>query len=234
MYVLFLGPPDQDAEWQDTGIAGTRRFLDRLWRFAHTVAKEAGTDGGPIEWPTAAEVAGDPIARELAAAAHKAIRRVGDDIDPRFHFNTAIAALMELVNAGMKLIVSDEASLDGDVPDVRRRVARCAAQTAVSLTQPFAPHVTCELWEVLGGSELWAEPWPTHDEAFLTTDTVTIAVQVNGKLRGQVDVAADADQATIIAAARTDEKVAAALEGMATVKEIVVPGRLVNLVVKPG
>jgi leucyl-tRNA synthetase len=234
MYVLFLGPPDQDAEWQDTGIGGTRRFLDRLWRFAHTVADQAGTEGGTISWPTAAEVSGDPIARELAAAAHASIRRVGEDIDPRFHFNTAIAALMELVNAGMKLIVSDPDSLGPDAPDVRRRVARCAAQAAVSLTQPFAPHVTCELWEVLGGSELWNEPWPTHDEAFLAQDTVTIAVQVNGKLRGEVDVPSDADQQAVIAAARADERIAAHLAGTETVKEIVVPGRLVNLVVKPA
>jgi leucyl-tRNA synthetase len=104
----------------------------------------------------------------------------------------------------------------------------------VSLTQPFAPHVTCELWEVLGGSELWAEPWPRHDDANQVKDTVTLAVQVNGKLRGEIEVAADADQPAILAAARADEKVASFLEGTQTVKEIVVPGRLVNLVVTPA
>jgi leucyl-tRNA synthetase len=198
------------------------------------VARGAGTDGGTIAWPTAAEIAGDPVARELAAAAHTAMRKVGEDIDPRFQFNTAIAALMELVNAGTKLVVNDEQALADGVPDVRLRAARCAAQTAVSLTQPFAPHISSELWSVLGGEAVWAEPWPVHDEAYLAKDSITIAVQVNGKLRGQVEVAADADKETILAAARDDENVAGFLEGTETVKEIVVPGRLVNLVVKPA
>jgi leucyl-tRNA synthetase len=117
---------------------------------------------------------------------------------------------------------------------VRLRAARCTAQAAVSLTQPFAPHVASELWTVLGGDAVWAEPWPKHDDSYLVQDSVTLAVQVNGKLRGQVDVPVDADEAAIVAAARADEKVAAALEGTQPVKEIVVPGRLVNLVVRPG
>ncbi|MCW2972309.1 MAG: leuS [Thermoleophilia bacterium] len=235
-YILFLGPPEQDADWQDNGIEGTRRFLDRLWRFAQTVALEAGTDGGAVEWPSPEEVATDDLSRELAAAAHTAIRKVRDDIDPRFQFNTAISALMELVNAGTKLIVTDRESLTGaDVPMVRLQTARAAAQAAVSLTQPFAPHVTSELWDALGGTHgIWDEPWPTHDEAYLATDTITLAVQVNGKLRGQVEVATDADKETILAAAKADPKIATQLEGMSVVKEIVVPGRLVNLVVKPG
>ena len=234
-YILFLGPPEQDADWQDTGIEGTRRFLDRLWRFAQTVALEAGTEGGTLEWPSPEEIATDDVARELAAAAHTAIRKVRDDIDPRFQFNTAISALMELVNAGTKLIVTDKESLTSGAPEVRLRAARCAAQTAVSLTQPFAPHVTSELWQVLGSDHgVWDEPWPTHDDAYLARDTVTLAVQVNGKLKGQVEVPTDADQDAILAIVRADAKVAAQLEGMATVKEIVVPGRLVNLVVRPA
>jgi leucyl-tRNA synthetase len=233
-YILFLGPPDQDAEWQDTGIGGTRRFLDRLWRLAHTVARDAGTDGGILEWPTVDEVAADEVAGQLAAAAHGAIRKVGEDIDPRFHFNTAIAALMELVNTGTKLVVNEPGSVGTDAPDVRRRAARCFAQSAVSLVQPFAPHVASELWTVLGGDAVWAQPWPKHDAAFLVRDTLTIAVQVNGKLRGQVVVAADAAEADIVAAARADEKVAEQLVGMVSVKDVVVPGRLVNLVVRPG
>ncbi|MCZ4496919.1 MAG: leuS, partial [Thermoleophilia bacterium] len=205
-----------------------------LWRLSQTVARDAGSDGGPVEWPSAEEVATDPMARELAAAAHAAIRKVDDDIDPRFQFNTAIAALMELVNTGTKQLVTDPEALAEGVPAVRLQVARALAQTAVSLVQPFAPHIACELWEVLGGTELWNVAWPSFDEAYLARDTVTLAVQVNGKLRSQVEVATDADQATIIAAARADAKVVAHLEGTQTVKEIVVPGRLVNLVVRPG
>jgi leucyl-tRNA synthetase len=233
-YILFLGPPDQDAEWQDAGIGGTRRFLDRLWRLAQTVARDAGTEGGTIGWPSAEDCAADPVSADLAAAAHGAMRKVGQDIDPRFHFNTAIAALMELVNTGTRVLVNDTEVLADGVPGVRVQAARAFAQTAVSLTQPFAPHVTSELWSVLGGEAVWAEPWPRHDEAYLVQDTITIVVQVNGKLRGKVEVPTDADDATVLAAARADENVAAAIDGMQAVKEIVVPGRLVNLVVRPA
>jgi leucyl-tRNA synthetase len=232
-YILFLGPPDQDAEWQDSGIEGAKRFLDRLWRFAHTVAAATGDDQGVAVWPSPAQLEGDDVARQLAAAAHNAIRKVTADIDPRFHFNTAIAALMELVNAGTKLVVNDTSVLAGEgVSTVRLQAARAAVQTAVSLTQPFAPHVSCELWELLGGRELWAQPWPEHDEAYLAQDSITIAVQVNGKLRGQIEISPDASDEQIIEQARTDEKVAPFVEGTQTVKEIVVPGRLVNLVVR--
>jgi leucyl-tRNA synthetase len=199
------------------------------------VARDCGTEGGILEWPAAEACAADDVARELAAAAHAAIRKVGEDIDPRFQFNTAIAALMELVNTGTKLVAGSGDVLAGDgVPQVRRDAARCLAQAAVSLTQPFAPHVASELWTVLGGDAVWAQPWPVHDDAYLVQDSVVLAVQVNGKLRGQVEVAVDADEASIVAAARADAKVAAALEGMQAVKEIVVPGRLVNLVVRPA
>ena len=232
-YILFLGPPEQDTEWQDSGIEGTRRFLDRLWRMAYTVIEATGSDG-PSAWPSAAELADDELARELGAAAHAAIRKVGDDIDPRFQFNTAIAALMELVNTGTKLLVGTPGVLGADAPDVRVRAARCLVQTAINLTQPFAPHMTCELWERLGGSELWTVPWPVADDAYLARDTVTIAVQVGGKMRGTIDVASDADKDAIIAAARADAKIAPYLENTRTIKEIVVPGRLVNLVVAPA
>ncbi len=229
-YVLFLGPPDQDAEWQDTGIGGTRRFLDRLWRYVHGVAALDGAGQTIIASPTVDELADDPNARALVAAAHAAIRRVSDDIGPRMQFNTAIAALMEATNTGTKAL-GERAE---DATELVDRAHRFLAQTITSLVQPFAPHIASELWTVLGGEAVWSEPWPEFDEAFLVQDTVTLAVQVNGKLRGQIEVSADADEAEIVAAARADEKVAAALEGMQPVKQIVVPGRLVNLVVRPG
>lgn len=232
-FILFLGPPDQDADWQDTGIEGTRRFLDRLWRMVHTVARAApADDGGEITWPTVAELAHDDIARELAASAHAAARKVTDDIDPRFQFNTAIAALMELVNACTKLVVTDASTLAADAPEVRTRAALAAARTAVSLTQPFAPHVASELWEVLGGAQVWAQPWPAYDAAYLVRDTVTIAVQVNGKLRGRIDVAPDASEEDVLAAARSHASVEPHLSGVEVVRSIVVPGRLVNFVVR--
>lgn len=234
-YVLFLGPPDQDAEWQDTGMAGTRRFLDRLWRLVHAIVRDSRDQVGILSWPSVDECSEDPVAKQLASASHSAIRKVSQDIDPRFHFNTAIAALMELVNTGTRLVVGreEQSFVSSQTPPVRQAAARCLAQTAVSLVQPFAPHIASELWEVLGGSEIWAQPWPHHDDAFLVQDTVTLAVQVNGKLRSQIEVSADADNASIIATARGDEKVLAALKDTQSVKEIVVPGRLVNLVVRP-
>jgi leucyl-tRNA synthetase len=229
MYILFLGPPDQDAEWQDTGIEGTRRYLDRLWRTARNVAAAAGAPTSLAACPSVESIAGDDIARDVLAAAHGAIRKVSEDIDPRFQFNTAIAALMETGNTVAR---AANTALEGDVDPVRLDALRFACQTLASLTQPFAPHLACEVWEMLGGERLWAAPWPTHDDAYLARDTVTLAVQVNGKLRGQVDVAADIDEAGAIAAARADDKVATHLEGKTTVKEIYVPGRLVNLVVR--
>jgi leucyl-tRNA synthetase len=224
-YILFLGPPDQDAEWQDSGIEGTRRFLDRVWRLAHGVAELGEAGAAIVESP---ETVSDSVARETLEIAHRTIRKVSDDIEPRFQFNTAIAGLMEATNAGTKLLHGDDWA---DAPAERVLALRFLTQSIVSLVQPFCPHIACELWTVLGGSELWAQPWPQSLDQFLTSDTVTSAGQVIGKLRGRVDVAADADQRTAIAAARADQNVATWIEGKDTVKEIYVPGRLVNIVV---
>lgn len=225
MYILFLGPPDQDADWQDTGIEGTKRFLDRLWRLTHLVI---GTADSIVGCPSIVDIADDSDARDILAHTHAAIQKVSGDIEPRFQFNTAIAALMEGVNAGLKVATGDVSTLS----PLAQQSLRFHAQTIVSLTQPFAPHVACELWQALGGEKLWEHPWPVSEDAYLVRDIVTIAVQVNGKLRGQVDVAADADQAAVITAARADDNVAIHLKGTQTVKEVYVPGRLVNLVVK--
>jgi leucyl-tRNA synthetase len=229
MYILFLGPPDQDAEWQDNGIEGARRYLDRLWRLCHSVAS-AGAVEGLVACPGIDEARSDDVARDLLAHAHGAIAKVSSDIDPRFHFNTAIAALMESSNAVGKIVASE---LEAEsVSELRLRSMRFACQSLVSLTQPFAPHIASELWSTLGGERVWAEPWPSHDDQYVVRDTVTLAVQVNGKLRGQIDAPAEADQATAIALAHSDEKIAAHVEGKQVVKEIYVPGRLINIVVK--
>ncbi len=230
MYILFLGPPDQDAEWQDSGIEGARRYLDRLWRACTHVVEAGGTFDQLAACPAVADVVDDELARDVLAAAHAAISKVTDDIDPRFSFNTAIAALMEASNAITKAV--NTAREHGDISAVRMQSLRWACQSLVSLTQPFAPHVACELWEQLGGTALWSQPWPSHDNAYLERDTVMIAVQVNGKLRGQVEIPAGVDQAGAIAAARADSKIAGYLDGHETVKEIFVPGRLINIVVR--
>jgi leucyl-tRNA synthetase len=202
LYILFMGPADQDMEWTDSGIEGMARFVRRLWRTTIEVA----------ERPTDGEATG-PLARK----AHETIARVTDDIGRRFQFNTPIAAVMELVN---------ELARDTGAPG-----ARVAAETAVSLIQPFAPHVAEELWERLGHERLWEAPWPEADPALLERETFELVIQVNGKVRDRLEVAVDASDAELVAQAKASPKVRAYVDGKPIRKEIVVPHKLVNLVV---
>ncbi|MGZ4430747.1 MAG: leucine--tRNA ligase [Gaiellales bacterium] len=211
LYTLFLGPPEQDAEWQDGGVAGAHRFLARLWRLVHLVVEECGR-GVP------SSASADGPGGALVRKAHWAIDKVSTDIGRRFSFNTAQSAVHELV--------SEIQGTQGAEPEQRR----FACATAVSLIHPYAPHIACELWQRLGGERLWDEPWPQADPVLLETDTITYAVQVNGKLRGEVTVPTEMDPAELIARARAVPNVAAHLDGRRVTKEIVVPGRLVNLV----
>ncbi len=163
MYLLFIGPVEQDAEWQDSGFEGIVRFLHRLWRAVMEQCAKPPLDG-PV--PDTA----------LARKAHETIAKVTDDIGRRFALNTPIAAVMELVNELTKT--------PGDP------AGRFAAETAVSLIQPYASHIAEELWVELGHERLWEEPWPKPDPAFLEHDTFELVVQVNGKVRGRVEVGA--------------------------------------------
>jgi leucyl-tRNA synthetase len=215
LYTLFLGPPDQDAEWQDGGVAGQHRFLARLWRLVNETIEQHGAG-----IPAAAVAEGNGAA--LVRKTHWAIEKVSTDIGERFSFNTAQSAVHELVLEIQKAQAADGEQL------------RFACATAVSLIHPFAPHVACELWQRLGGERLWNVPWPAADPTMLVSETVVYAVQVNGKLRGQVEVPPDAEKESVLAAARAVPNVAAHIDGASVVKEIVVPGRLVNLVVREG
>ncbi|HLY86041.1 MAG TPA: leucine--tRNA ligase [Gaiellaceae bacterium] len=203
LYILFMGPADQDMEWTPDGVEGIVRFLRRLWRIVHEVAEAAPADG----------------VREgaLARKANETIVRVTDDVLRRFQFHTPISAVMELVN-----------ELGGavDAPD-----ARFAAETAVSLIQPYAPHVAEELWGALGHERLWEEAWPVADEAQLVRETFELVVQVNGKVRDRFEVDAGLREDELVARARESEKVRAHLNGGEPRKTIVVPGKLVNFVV---
>ena len=206
LYILFMGPAEQDAEWQDTGVEGAYRFLNRLWRAVLEAAEQ----------PVAAGA--DPGDTPLVRAAHRAIHKVTDDIGRRFQFNTPVAAIMELVNE-----LTGHASEPG---------ARFAAEAAVSLVQPYAPHVAEELWQRLGHTTpSYSEPWPAADPALLTSDSFELVLQVNGKVRDRVEAAVGISQAEAIALAKASEKVQAHLAGVTIRKEIVVPGKLVNLVV---
>ena len=212
LYTLFLGPPDQDAEWQDTGVAGQHRFLARLWRLVNEMVEAHGAG-----IPSSVEATGGGAG--LVRKAHWAIDKVTGDLGERFSFNTAQSAVHELVGA-----IQDAEGADAEQ-------LRFAAATAVSLIHPYAPHIACELWERLGGERLWDEPWPAADPAMLARDTVTYAVQVDGKRRGEVEVAVGTEEDAVAEAARAVPNVAAHLDGRTVRKTIVVPGRLVNFVV---
>jgi leucyl-tRNA synthetase len=201
--ILFLGPADQDMEWTETSVEGMARFVRRLWRTVNEVCERVPPGGTPD---------GGPLARK----AHATIAKVTDDIGRRFAFNTAIAAVMELLN---------ELARDPDGPD-----ARLAAETAVSLIQPYAPHVAEELWQRLGRERLWDTPWPVADPAMLERDTVEVVVQVNGKLRDRLSVSVGTPEDELVALALASERVRAHVDGEPR-KTIVVPDRLVNVVV---
>jgi len=215
-YVLFIGPPDQDADWSDSGVEGVHRFLARLWRLGADLAD--GTEPGPLLGPLDAP-GGDDL--ELLRKAHWAIDKVTNDMAGRFAFNTAISAVIELVNACYRL-------RDGVSPEA----LRFATATGASLIFPFAPHVGSEVYALLTGERVWEQPWPEADPALLERETVEVVVQVNGKLRDRVEAPADASQDELERLARDSAKVAAQLDGGQIVKTIVVPGKLVNFVVR--
>jgi leucyl-tRNA synthetase len=219
-YVLFIGPPEQDADWTDQGVEGVHRFLSRLWRLAREVLER--TAGGSDEGSERSAQA----ASDLTAKAHWAIDKVSRDFERGFQFHTAIAGVMELVNEAYRL--KDEL-YDGVVG---REALRFAATTAASLIFPFAPHLGAEVYESLEDSRVWEEPWPEADTALLESDMFTLVIQVNGKLRARVEAAVDAGEPELLELAHSTEAVKRHLDGKEVVKEIVVPGKLVNLVVR--
>ena len=208
-YILFIGPPEQDADWQDEGVGGVHRFLARLW----TAAAEApDSDGG-------AAPAGEPGA--LLRKAHWAIDKVTRDMQGRFAFNTAIAAVMELVNEIYRERAAAPASH-----------VRFAIATAASLIFPFAPHLAAEVYERMTGARVWEEPWPRADPALLVSEEIQLVVQVNGKLVDRLPAPAEASQEQLERIARGSSKLGARLDGKEIVKAVVVPGKLVNFVVR--
>ncbi len=208
-YILFIGAPDQDVDWSDEGVEGVHRFLSRLWRLSAELADQDET------------VDGDEAANlMLIRKANWAIDKVTADIDRRFAFNTAIAAVMELTNEVSRL--RDEAGSEA---------MRFALESASSLCFPFAPHVTTDAYQLLTGERLWEQPWPVADPAMLESDSYELVCQVNGKLRDRVEVPSDADREQLEQAALAAPNVQAHLDGREPKKVIVVPGKLVNIVV---
>jgi len=225
MYALFAAPPDRDLDWQEDGVAGVSRFLARVWRLAVKYAPVARAAQGQQHGRQTEAPAGTSL--RLLRKLHQTIAKITLDFEGRWHFNTCVAAIMELVN---DLQAADAQLAAGDVPPP---VMRELLRTLVLLLAPLAPYLAAELWEELGeeGPVLRA-PWPVSDPELAKEDELEIPVQINGKLVTVVRVAADADPKAIEAAALRDEKVQSRASGKTVVKIIVVPGRTVNLVVK--
>ncbi len=221
LFTMFAAPPELSLEWSDDGVAGAHRFLKRI----HTLVTEHLNQGHHVSnEPVDLDGLSDE-ARDVYRKLHETIAKVSDDIGRRYHFNTAIASIMELTNSVMKF----DATSDAD-----RAVRSEAVEAIVILLSPITPHITEHLWSGLGHqNSLMDVPWPKVREDALTRNTLTLVVQVNGKLRGRIEVPSDADQATILTMARDEPQVAKFLEGMVEKKAIVVPQKLVNLVVAP-
>jgi leucyl-tRNA synthetase len=221
MYSLFAAPPDRDLDWQEDGVAGVSRFLARIWRLADRYAPFALLGRGQtIEAPAGASM-------KLLRKLHQTIAKITQDFEGRWHFNTCVAAIMELVN---EIQGADAQLAAGEIP---APVVLELLRSLALLLAPFAPHLAAELWEMLGeeGNILRAS-WPVSNLELAKEDELEIPVQINGKLVTVVRVAADADTKTIEAVALADEKVKARIEGKTVVKVIVIPGKLVNLVVR--
>jgi leucyl-tRNA synthetase len=224
MYSLFAAPPDRDLDWQEDGVAGTSRFLSRVFRLVHRYARIAA---GAKGLAAVGESIPAGVSLSLLRKLHQTIAKITLDFSGRWHFNTSIAAVMELVN---ELTAAEAAFASGEIPAA---VVAELLRSLVLMLAPFAPFMAAELWEELGGEgEILRQPWPHSDPGLAKEDEIEIPVQINGKLRAVIRVAADADNATIEAAALADEKIIEWLAGKTPVKIIIVPGKLVNLVVK--
>jgi leucyl-tRNA synthetase len=222
LFILFAAPPDRDLEWSEQGVEGAYRFLGRLWRIVHLslrecpALKEAGPAPAAVDLPRAE--------RDILRVLHATIKKVTEDVETRFNFNTAVSAIMELVNALYQY--KDKGGMDP-------AVTRACLENLILLTAPFAPHITEELWREMGGGQsVHRETWPVYEEEALAREENEVVFQVNGKVRGRLTVPAAMEQneveEIVLAMARAKE----AIGDRQVVKVISVPGKLVNVVVK--
>jgi leucyl-tRNA synthetase len=226
MFILFKAPPEKDLEWDDADVEGQFRFLQRLWRLVEAARERRLSLAAELPLPPAGTLT--PEERELRRVVHGAITAVSDDLDGDIQLNTAVAELMKLSNG-----------IGSHIEAVREAVAVEALRSLLLLLAPFAPHLAEELWQRLGGHGEGAESpagsvhrqsWPTADPEALLRDTIPLVIQVKGKVRGQLEVPADADSATLERLALESETALRWLEGRPPRRVIVVPGKLVNLV----
>ncbi len=227
LFILFASPPERDLEWSDQGVEGAHRFLHRIWRLV--TENLEGLTSARADKKTL--IQGTKASKALRQKTHQTILKVTEDIEQRFHFNTAISAVMELINEVMSCLNrygTPEIDQQGDWA-----VLREAMEAVLILLFPMVPHITDELWQLLGHQKtISLEPWPVADLDVARADTVNIVVQVNGKLRSQVEVAQNTDKEIIESMVLDDPKVKRYTEGKAVHKIIYVPGRLINVVVR--
>jgi leucyl-tRNA synthetase len=225
LFSLFAAPPEKDLDWNDRGVEGASRFLNRVWRFVHGHLEELRTADAVSGKATLSDAG-----RAFRRVIHETIARVTEDLEKDFHFNTAISAVMELVNA---LHDFDRDSMDTMGGAERQRLLREAVETALLLLGPVTPHMAEELWSALGHREsLFRQRWPVADPGALQKDEVIIIVQVDGRVRSRLTVDVAAAEREIQDRALADEKVRPWIDGRQVAKVVVVPGRLVNVVTR--
>jgi leucyl-tRNA synthetase len=219
MFCLFASPPEKDLDWNDQGVEGSARFLNRVWRLFYEHTRHL-QQVKPFLFGTVLE--GDP--KSLRQKTHKTIKKVTEDIE-RFHFNTAISAIMELVNEIYSSEIKDRTD------DISRKVTREAIETVVILLSPFVPHFAEELWEVLGNKEsVIKTPWPLYDQEAVLEEEILIVIQVNGKLRDRMTIPASYGEEEVKVWALKSERIQKLVEGKEIKRVILVPKKLVNIV----
>ncbi|MBM4055553.1 MAG: leucine--tRNA ligase [Planctomycetes bacterium] len=226
LYTLFIGPPQKDAEWNDRGVLGANRFLNRLWQKivefedSYTKVKRAQIDMQKLS----------PKAKDIYRKTNQAIKKITEDLDTSWHFNTAIASIMELLNTidSFKVVVPGNTEEESDF-----QVFRHSMETILLLMAPFVPHICEELWEVMGHKpSIFNNTWPEYDKDAIQEEEIEIVIQINSKVRSHVSVPVDIDEEALKELVMKNERVIACMEGKKPVKTIVIPKKLVNIVVK--
>jgi leucyl-tRNA synthetase len=224
MYALFAAPPDRDLDWQEDGVAGVSRFLGRVYRLGMRYREAVRPYAGQT-----VPVPSSPVAEALLRKLHQTIRKITQDFAGRWHFNTCIAAVMELVNE----VTAAEPELEKMPAEASAALMATILPALILLLAPFAPYLVAELWSEIGAKgSILRQPWPPFDPDLAREQELEIPVQVNGKLRSVVRLPLDASGEDMQQAALSETKVQSAIAGKQMVKVIVVPGKLINIVVK--
>jgi len=225
LFTLFAAPPDRDLEWSNEGVEGSSRFLTRVWRLAYQIVSQLEKSGNINAKLPSVDNLG-PKSRDVRRVVHAALKKVTDDIGERFTFNTAIAAIMEMINAIYEL--KDDVFSENFGPAVLKE----ALEILTIMLAPFAPHITEEIWHEIGHSDsVHEQVWPDYDENALVVKSIEIAVQLNGKVKDRITVGVEDDEKTVLEIAMKNEKISSAMEGRQIKKSIYISGKLLNIVI---